>query len=112
MNPLRCRRADDAWNRPVIVEKVRVFLQRPQTSPGSGFVLTKRSGGCLDRPVQPCLGQLLQLIDVGDNAPELLGPQRKLGLGNRNAGQSGNLSDDVRADRGGGGNHPDNCKAS
>ena len=28
------------------------------------------------------------------------------------AGQSGNLSDHVRADRGGGRSHPDNCKAS
>ncbi len=112
MPRLRGRGADDTWNRPVIVEELRVLLQRPQPSSGSGLVLAKRGGGCLDRPVQPRLGQLLQLIDVGDNAPELLGPQRKLGLGNRKAGQSGNLSHDVRADRGGRRRHPDNCKAS
>ena len=108
----RCRRANDAWNGPMIVEKMRVLPQRLQASPGSGFVLTKRCGGWLDRLVQRHLGQLLQLIDIRDNAPELFGPYRKLGFGNREAGQSGNLSYNVRAHRGGGRSHPDNCKAS
>jgi len=58
----------------MIVEKVSVLLQCPQPSTGSGFVLTKGGGGWLDRLVQSSLGQLLQLIDVRDNAPELFGP--------------------------------------
>ena len=74
MPRLRCHRADDAWNRPMIVEKVSVFSQRLQASPGSGFVLTKWGGGWLDRLVHSRLGQLLQLIDIRDNAPELFGP--------------------------------------
>ena len=74
MPRLRCRRADDAWNRPMIVEKLSVLSQRPQASAGSGFVLTKRGGRWSDRLVQARLGQLLQLIDVRDNAPELFGP--------------------------------------
>lgn len=53
----------------------------------------------------------LELADVGENAPELPGPGRKVGLRDAQARERGDLADDLGGD-GQRIRHPKNCKAS
>ena len=58
------------------------------------------------------LADLLQLIDVGENAGELMRERGKLLVGDAKPRERRHVAHDLRTDRRRLGGHPDNCKAS
>ena len=108
--PPSAPRSDDARHHPVVVHPPRgIGLQ------GLGAPAVPRNvgpSGC--RRGAPggregLLGDLPELLDVADDARELLRPARKFALGEAEPGEGGDLAHDLGSDNGRRGWHPQNC---
>src|SRR6266540_3312178 len=107
----RLASSDDPRHRAVPVRKARrILFQRFLSGSGYRSIFTKRRGGEFGRTPR-LLPNLLQLIDVRENAGELMRQAGKLFVGHTKPGECRDVAHDPRADGGRLGGHTDNCKA-
>jgi hypothetical protein len=107
----RLASSDDPRHRAVPVQEARrILFQRSLPGSGCRSIFTKRRGGKFGRTPRLLLN-LLQLVDVRENAGELMGQAGKLLVGHTQPGECRDVAHDLRADGGRLGGHADNSKA-
>jgi hypothetical protein len=82
----------------VMEEPWRVLFESLTAPSGQEFVVPERSGG-ENRLALGLFLDLLELIDVGENARELMSQRRQFFLGDTEARQRRHVADHVQADR-------------